>query len=593
MAWNVVQALVLFGSGALAVWVGITAFERQSLPGRSWLGWLQMAIAFWCLTAGLNALLDSTAMRVAVSKFQYIGIMALPVCWSEFARGYTRRPAAATPWLIWLIPAATVGLAFSNESHHLLWREIREVPTASGHVLLQYVHGPWFAIAIGFTYVALISGTVWLAMAIRQQPAHYRLQSMMLMLALIAPWVCNLFYVGGLIPIPGFDPTPVGFSISGGFFAVGLFRYRLFDLVPVARTVLFDSLGDAAFVIDREGRIIDSNAAGLALVGGKQPPIGQHVESVLPWWHARPRLGSSTEVVQADGRSLDVQLRPVLDESRELSAWLVMIRDVTEREQAEAERRALDQRLLEEQQVKTLSLLAGGLAHDFKSLLTGIIGNADLADHQVGNNADARESIAAILTAAESATDLVARMQDYAGERPTQNQTVDLGEVTADMVALLRSSSARHCRVDFNRPTTPVQITGDLTQIRQILLNLIVNAAEAAPEAGTITVAVASATGTASELASATFDATRTHPSKASEPFAVIDVNDTGSGMPLNVVARVFDPFFSTKAAGRGLGLSAVLGIVRGHEGAIRVQSQMGQGTRIRVWLPIEAVARG
>jgi hypothetical protein len=289
MAWNVVQALVLFSSGALAVWVGVTAFERQSLPGRSWLGWLQLAIAFWCFTAGLNALLDVTEQRIVVSKFQYLGIMALPVCWFEFARGYTRRPPPAMPWLIWVIPAATVGLAFSNDSHHLLWREIREVPTASGYVLLQYVHGPWFAMAASFTYVALASGTVLLGMAIRTQPSQYRLQSLMLMAALIVPCIGNLLYVSGLIPIKGLDPTPVGFAVSGMFFAIGLFRYRLFDLVPVARTVLFDSLGDAAFVIDREGRVVDSNAVARGLVGSDHAMLGQSIDHVLPWWNTRPR----------------------------------------------------------------------------------------------------------------------------------------------------------------------------------------------------------------------------------------------------------------------------------------------------------------
>ena len=257
MAWNVVQASVLFGSTVLAVWVGVTAFERQSLPGRSWLGWLQLAIAFWCLTSGINALLDSTAQRIVISKFQYIGIMALPVCWFEFARQYTRRPPSPLPWLIWLIPAVTVSLVFSNETHHLIWRDIREMPTASGYVLLQYVHGPWFAMSTGFTYVALGVGTVWLAIAVRHHPAQYRLQSQMLLFALIAPWAANLLYISGLVPPKGFDPTPVGFAVSGVFFGVGLFRYRLFDLVPVARTVLFDSLGDAAFVIDRDGRIVD------------------------------------------------------------------------------------------------------------------------------------------------------------------------------------------------------------------------------------------------------------------------------------------------------------------------------------------------
>lgn len=586
MAWNVVQAFVLFGAFALAVWVGVTAFARQSLPGRSWLGWLQMAIAFWCLTAGLNALLDSTSQRIVVSKFQYLGIMALPVCWFEFARAYTRRPAPATPWPIWIIPAVTVGLAFSNDAHHLLWREVREVPTASGRVLLDYVHGPWFAMATSFTYVALAAGTAWLGIAARQQPAQYRLQNLMLMLALVAPWAGNLAYISGLVPIKGFDPTPVGFAISGVFFAVGLFRYHLFDLVPVARTVLFDSLGDAAFVIDREGRVVDSNAAARTLMAGGDLPLGRKIEHVLPWWNTRPRPGSASGGLHVDGKSLDVQLRPVLDDSRELSAWLVLIRDVTDRERGEAERRTLDRRLVEQQQVKTLGSLAGGLAHDFKSLLTGIVGNADLAAVQVPAGAPAQESIAAILNAAERASELVARMQDYAGERPLTNQAVDMTAITGDMVALLQSSAARHCRVVFEPPANPVQAFGDPTQLRQILLNLIVNAAEAVPPQGTIEVRLSTGTAETSDLATATFDATRPRSGSAAARFAVLDVSDTGAGMDAAIVDRVFDPFFSTKATGRGFGLPAVLGIVRGHGGAIRVQSLPGQGTAIRVWIP-------
>lgn len=586
MAWNVVQAFVLFGAGALAVWVGVTAFERQSLPGRSWLGWLQMAIAFWCLTSGLHAVLDSTAQRIVLSKFQYIGIMGLPVCWLEFARAYTRRAASPVPWLVWLVPAATVALAFSNDSHHLLWRDIREVPTVSGHVLLQYVHGPWFALVAGFTYVLLGVGTVWLGISVRQQPSQYRGQSTMLLSALVAPWAGNLLYLAGLIPLKGFDPTPLGFAVSGLFFAIGLFRYRLFDLVPVARTVLFDSLGDAAFVIDREGRVVDSNAAARAVTGSDAPPLGKSIDELLPWWKSRPRPGTASEIVHADGRAFDVQLRPVLDESRELSAWLVLLRDVTDRERADAQRRALDHRLVEEQQVKTLSLLAGGLAHDFKSLLTGIIGNADLAAVQLPKEAPVRESVLAILEAATRATELVARMQDYAGERPLRNQVVDLVPVTRDMASLLRSSSARHCTVAFEPPATPVLATGDATQLRQILLNLIVNAAEATPERGTITVTLSNETADSSDLASATFDGSRGRATSADATFAVLDVTDTGSGIPPSIVDRVFDPFFSTKATGRGLGLSAVLGIVRGHEGAIRVRSALGTGTAIRVWIP-------
>ncbi len=583
MAWNVAQALVLFGSAALAIWVGITAFQRHSVPGRSWLGWLQIAIAFWCATSGLHALLESTPQRIVVSQFQYFGIMALPVCWLEFAREYSRRPAPTLPWLMWLIPTITVALAFSNSSHHLLWKEFHEIQ-ADGFVRLQYVHGPWFSVAAAFTYLSLATGTVWMFREVRQQPQQYRLQSTVLSVALVIPWVANLIYVSGILP-PGLDPTPIGFAASGACFAVGLFRYDLFDLVPVARTVLFDSLGDAALVIDREGRIVDSNAAARQMTGAGDIPLGLPIERVLRWWNARPRLGTSDEVVHVGGQSFDVQLRPVLDTAGDLSAWLVVIRDVTEREKAALQRRALDQRLMEQQRVESLSLLAGGLAHDFRSLLQGIMGNAELAAMQSPENPTLQESVTAINFAAERASELVTRMQDYAGQRPQQAEDVDLSAITLDMVTLLQRSTARHSRLILDLPPGAVHALGDPTQLRQILLNLVNNAAEAVKDSGTITVRLSFETGEKSELSTATFDNSNGRRA-AGDRFAVLDVTDTGPGIDSKTLSRVFDPYFSTKAPGRGLGLSAVLGIVRGHSGAIRLQSELGVGTSFRIWIP-------
>lgn len=583
MAWNVAQALVLFGSMLLATWVGITAFQKVSLPGRSWLGWLQFAIAFWAATSGLHALLDSTPQRIVISQFQYFGIMALPVCWLEFAREYSRRAAPTLPWLIWLVPAITIALAFSNSSHHLLWKEIREVQ-AGGYIRLQYVHGPWFSVAAAFTYLCIATGTLWMFAAIRQQPQQYRLQGTVMSIALIIPWIFNLLYVGGQIP-PGLDPTPIGFAASGACFAIGLFRYDLFDLVPVARTVLFDSLGDASLVIDREGRIVDCNAAARKLIGAEEIPLGQPIEKVLRWWNSRPRFGTSDEVVHLGAQSFDVQLRPVLDQAGELSAWLVVIRDVTEREKAEVQRRALDHRLMEQQRVESLSLLAGGLAHDFRSLLQGIMGNAELAAMQSPGNTQLQESVTAINAAAERASELVARMQDYAGERPQQAEDVDLSAITLDMVTLLQRSTARHSRLILDLPPGAVHAMGDPTQLRQVLLNLVNNAAEAVKDSGTITVRLSSSTGDLSEISTAHFD-NPTSRRAASDQFAVLNVTDTGPGIDPKTLSRVFDPYFSTKAAGRGLGLSAALGIVRGHSGAIRIQSELGVGTSFRVWIP-------
>lgn len=588
MAWNVVQALVLFGSTALALWVGVMALQRQSLPGRLYLGWLQFAIAFWCATSGLHALINSTDQRIVVSQFQYFGIMGVPLCWLEFARRYARKPMPTLPWLSWLIPVGTVGLAFTNASHHWLWSDFRVI-AAAGYERLQYVHGPWFAVAVAFTYLSMGTGTIWMVQAIRQQPSQYRLQSLVLAGALIAPWIANLIYVGGLLP-PGFDPTPIGFAVSGVFFGIGLFQYDLFDLVPVARTVLFDSLGDAALVIDREGRVLDSNAAARSLVGADAIPLGQPIDRVLRWWRTRPRSGAGdkqVEIVRVGQQAFDVRLRPVLGTSGDLSAWLVLIRDVSDRERAEAERRALDHRLMEQQRVESLSLLAGGLAHDFRSLLQGIIGNAELVAMACPENPSLQESVNAINAAAERAAELVSRMQDYAGRHPQASEDVDLSALTIGMVTLLQNSTARHSRLVLDLPPGAVHAKGDPTQLRQVLMNLVNNAAEAVKGDGTITVRLSLATGEASELSSANFDSSSGRRS-ADATFAILDVTDTGPGIAPESISRAFDPYFSTKAVGRGLGLSAVLGIVRGHTGAIRIQSQLEVGTSIRIWIPTE-----
>ena len=154
-----------------------------------------------------------------------------------------------------------------------------------------------------------------------------------------------------------------------------------------------------------------------------------------------------------------------------------------------------------------------------------------------------------------------------------------------DMVRLLQRSTARHSRLILDLPPGAVHALGDPTQLRQILLNLVNNAAEAVKDSGTITVRLSSATGERSELSTANFDNSNNRRA-STDVFAVLDVTDTGPGIDPKTLSRVFDPYFSTKAPGRGLGLSAVLGIVRGHAGAIRIQSELGVGTSFRIWIP-------
>jgi signal transduction histidine kinase len=227
-------------------------------------------------------------------------------------------------------------------------------------------------------------------------------------------------------------------------------------------------------------------------------------------------------------------------------------------------------------------VLAGGVAHDFNNLLTGILGNADLIAILSPGESDQRRAAEAIVIGAQRAADLVSKMLAYSGGGRVVAERVDLDGLVKEMVDLLGASVARHCTLKYNSPGPLPLVETDPTQIRQVVLNLIVNAAEAVADAGVITVETGEETLDKAQLKQMTFGADL-------EPgrYVFIDVVDNGSGMSEHTLARMFDPFFSTKDTGRGLGMAAVRGIVGSHRAALRVTSAENQGTRFRVWFPL------
>jgi len=262
----------------------------------------------------------------------------------------------------------------------------------------------------------------------------------------------------------------------------------------------------------------------------------------------------------------------------------VVMRDVSEQLRAEAERSTLAARVQEQQKRESLSVLAGGLAHDFNNLLTGIVGNADLLSLHIPPSSDMGHSVGAILLGAQRAADLVDKMLAYAGERHGSIERVDLNVLVAEMVDLMRASAARHCTLDYNGETATIE--ADSTQIRQVIMNLIINAADVVSEkTGRIAVKVG-----VELLSGAELRVVECADDAIPGEFAFLDVQDNGPGIDSATMARIFQPFFTTKPTGHGLGLAAVQGIVHGHRGALRVLSAVGTGTTFRVWFPLAPV---
>lgn len=256
--------------------------------------------------------------------------------------------------------------------------------------------------------------------------------------------------------------------------------------------------------------------------------------------------------------------------------------DITERKRTEAERAQIEKKLLETQKLESLGVLAGGIAHDFNNLLTGVLGNAGLARLDLPLSAPAREQIDQIERAAQRAADLCKQMLAYSGKGRFVVQSVDLNELVDDSLGLLAVSISKKAVLRFNPGTDLPPIQADATQIRQVVMNLVINASEALEDRnGQITLNTGAIAIDAAYLATAQFTG-----DIAPGPAVFLEVSDTGTGMARETLARIFDPFFTTKFTGRGLGLAAVLGIVRGHKGAIKVYSESGAGTTFRILFP-------
>jgi signal transduction histidine kinase len=577
----------------MALWLGtLVQRRRPSAPGAGTFMWLMSAVAGWCLTSAFHTISATLESKVVWAKVQYLFVASVPVFWLLFTAEYAGAAWSTSARIrrsLWVVPAITVAMAATNEWHLAIWPMISIEPNGG----TIYAHGWWFWTAASFNYAVMGAGTVLLARSLRRSPPAFQAQILAFIIAALIPWAGNLVYLLGLAT-PGFDLTPPAFAVSGLLFGWAIYRNHLFDLVPVARDMVVDSLSDAVIVLDPSRRILDANAAAIELLGSGDNVTGLGIDAALPALAGTtlsPGGGSAAlDVAGPDGPvHYDVRVMPVRTAKRDSAAWVLLMRDVSDQRRAAAERDALEARVQEQQRRESLSVLAGGLAHDFNNLLAGIVGNADLLSLQLPPKSEMSSSVGAILLGAQRAADLVSKMLAYAGERHGSTARVDLDALTYELLDLLRASAARHCTLEY-RGTTAL-IDADPTQIRQVAMNLIINAAESVDE-GTGVVTVATGTGrlTPRQLGEMTF-------SQDAEPgdYAYLEVRDNGAGMQQDIQRRIFTPFFTTKASGHGLGLAAVQGIVLGHRGALRVESQPGRGSRFCAWFPlartVEAVA--
>ncbi|MBK6938657.1 MAG: PAS domain-containing protein [Planctomycetes bacterium] len=374
---------------------------------------------------------------------------------------------------------------------------------------------------------------------------------------------------------------------------------RLEESVALNRAFLHSSpMGFG--VLDPNLEFVFINDALASILGGSAASfVGRRVADVVPllWRSIEPLLRHamiddvptthhdiSGETAREPGvvRHWTTTCFPIRLHDGQLVGVGVTATENTENRRAESERRRLLAQALHAQKLESIGYLAGGVAHDFNNLLLGILGSANLALLDLPADSPIREHLETIEQAGMRAADLTRQLLAYAGRGRFVQERIDLSSLCREMVALLEAAIPHRVKLAFELSESSTLVLGDGAQLRQIVISLVTNAAEACRErGGTIRIATGSTNATRAKLDRLLLGADL-------EPgrFAYLEIEDDGVGMDDAVLARAFEPFYSTKPSARGLGLAAVEGIVRGHSGAIDLHSKIGRGTTIRVYLP-------
>lgn len=334
-----------------------------------------------------------------------------------------------------------------------------------------------------------------------------------------------------------------------------IFGYSRDDVLGQSVTMLYPAPGEDAFARAAGGGDWNREFSGEIEMVRKDGTVFYALASVMPIFH---------------------------DDKKPVGALGVVI-DITVRKRLEQEHRRLQERMQQLQKMESLSSLAGGVAHEFNNLLVGILGNAELGMSELTKISPVYGSIEEIKTAALRARELTSQMLAYSGKGRFVVEPLDVNEAIGKLNHLIEITCSKSIYVNYELGETLPPIDGDATQISQVIVNLVSNAAEAIDkDSGMITIATGLVYADRGLLTSMLLA-----DDLLEGGYVYLEVTDNGCGMDRETQKRLFDPFFSTKFSGRGLGLAATLGIIRGHQGGVRVLSAPEKGTTLTVFLPV------
>ncbi|MET0396014.1 MAG: histidine kinase N-terminal 7TM domain-containing protein [Longimicrobiaceae bacterium] len=591
MAWQstpffpplVVSALIL----AL---LGSYAWRHRQVRGAPGFIILMGGGAVWAVAYGLHLAAADRAWAAIWIGFIYLGIVAQPIGWLFLAveyAGWGRGLNRGNVSLLVLAHLAFVALVFTNDRHHWVFRSY-EMVRAGGRMEFAAVPAAGFWVNVWTSYALILFSMLLLFVRAGSAPRLYRWQVAILVTGWVLTAIPNLLFLLGDSPVPGINLTPFVFPLKGALLTVGIFRFGLLSIVPVARDAVIEAMQEGVIVLDGSDRVVDINPAAQAILGAPSRRVIGGPVLDLPHlgeaWAARGRSPGAPELTVGagdDARTFDVRVSSVSVPRSGLSGRLVVLRDVSER--ARIEQALQDAKDAAEAANRTKSQFLANVSHELRTPLSGILGSCEILVEEAATPPAMVPDLERIRASGYELLRLIDELLDLskmeAGRIELSPEPFEVAVLVREVADTVRPLAERKdVALDADVAPDPGWVLADRVRLRQVLLNLVANAVKFT-ERGTVRLE-ARCEGAAGETGRAVFR-----------------VRDTGIGITPEQIERLFQPFVQADASttrrygGTGLGLAIAERFCRLMGGSIAVESVPGEGSTFTVTLPVRRIA--
>ncbi|OZA53988.1 MAG: hypothetical protein B7X75_08760, partial [Sphingobacteriales bacterium 39-40-5] len=365
-------SIILIICGLITLYMCVRIFRRYEIVVR-WFGFMMLGIAIWALSYGLELSSTSLEQMLFWINVEYLGIAFIPAFWLLFLLKFAGKDKWLHPkyfYAFMLLPLITLMMVWTNTYHHLHYKSV-SLDNSGPFPLLSLETGPWYIVHTIYFYTLLVWGVILLVNKYRKSDQVFRKQNLTILIAVFIPWVANVMYLFGYRPMGHIDSTPFAFVITMLFLSIGLVRFRLLDIIPIAREKVIEAMNEGLIVTDNQDRIVDLNQEIRKILSIEEKKIiGKRLELILPdqaelYDLIKARKGGQLQLKLVNSELfLEASLTPLFENQHAYIGLIILVRDITERVEIENKVRLQSEQLLGMNKLK--DRLFSIIAHDLR-----------------------------------------------------------------------------------------------------------------------------------------------------------------------------------------------------------------------------------